>query len=189
MNRNSVPHPLLHVFNTSSIENNESDDTTNNKNISTNKTQMSITLQRKMHALKWRQVHQNKDICEFEINNKTISIKQIINPEENGIGTGGQVWPAAIVLCKYLEKRYSNTDNNSNTHSNSSTSTNSSSKDTLKYKRVFELGSGTGVVGLVASLLGASSVIITDVESVFPLMHENCKEVLVSHISLFGYGI
>lgn len=167
---NKVAHPLLNVFKKTSFESkNIHHDTTSNAISSKS---LSMFMKRKIQALKWRQLHQNKDTCEFEINERNLCIQQIINPEENGIGTGGQVWPAAIVLCKYLEKKYSDCCSLENDILRKE------SKETLEYKKVIELGSGSGVVGIVASLLNAYSVMITDVESVFPLMHKNCERIL-----------
>lgn len=58
-----------------------------------------------------------------------------------GPGCGGIAWPAGEVLSNYLVHKGS---------------------DYLKDRCVLELGSGTGLVGLVAAKLGASRVIITD---------------------------
>ena len=59
--------------------------------------------------------------------------------EEASKGTGLITWDGAIVLAKYLE-----------TH-----------PTIVHRKRVLELGAGTGVAGVAAALLGASSVLLT----------------------------
>jgi 2-polyprenyl-3-methyl-5-hydroxy-6-metoxy-1,4-benzoquinol methylase len=54
--------------------------------------------------------------------------------------TGGWLWPAALVLCRWL-----------------------ATADGIQGSRVLELGCGTGAVGLYAAALGASEVMMTDV--------------------------
>ncbi|XP_049452394.1 uncharacterized protein LOC125901063 [Epinephelus fuscoguttatus] len=65
---------------------------------------------------------------------------------------GAVMWPAALALCSYLE-------NNRNTVN-------------LQGKEVLELGSGTGLVTIVASLLGAS-VTATDLPDVLSNLQAN----------------
>ncbi|KAG8834578.1 hypothetical protein FRC17_008247 [Serendipita sp. 399] len=67
-------------------------------------------------------------------------------------GCGGIAWPAGEVLSNYLVHRGPN-------H--------------LVGKHVLELGSGTGLVGLVAAKLGASKVIITDQFPLLDMMNQN----------------
>ncbi|CCL99165.1 uncharacterized protein FIBRA_01180 [Fibroporia radiculosa] len=64
-------------------------------------------------------------------------------------GCGGIAWPAGEVLSQYIARRGS-----------------------LQGKTVLELGSGTGLVGLVAGILGAS-VWITDQEQLLDIMSRN----------------
>uniref|UniRef100_A0A8D0GHT6 Methyltransferase 21C, AARS1 lysine n=1 Tax=Sphenodon punctatus TaxID=8508 RepID=A0A8D0GHT6_SPHPU len=63
---------------------------------------------------------------------------------------GAVVWPGALALCQYLESNQQEID--------------------LKDKKVLELGAGTGLVSIVASLLGAY-VTATDL----PAVLENLK--------------
>lgn len=65
-------------------------------------------------------------------------------------GCGGQLWPSAQVLGSYLIRRHSS----------------------LAGKTVVELGSGTGLVGLVAAFLGGQTV-ITDQLPLLDLMRKN----------------
>lgn len=58
-----------------------------------------------------------------------------------GPGCGGITWPSGQVLSKYLVSRGSRS---------------------LQNRHVLELGSGTGLVGLIAAQLGPSKVTITD---------------------------
>ncbi|KAG8700289.1 hypothetical protein FRC08_004784 [Ceratobasidium sp. 394] len=69
-----------------------------------------------------------------------------------GPGCGGVAWPAGEVLSRYLARRRS-----------------------LAGQRVVELGSGTGLVGIVAGLLGAQEVVITDQEQLMGIMGANVK--------------
>lgn len=75
---------------------------------------------------------------------------------QNYIGdVGCVVWDAALVLAKFLENKHFPD----------------------KYwtsKKVLELGSGTGLVGLVAGCLGAD-VMLTDLEELVPLLSENIE--------------
>ncbi|CAE6359512.1 unnamed protein product [Rhizoctonia solani] len=64
----------------------------------------------------------------------------------------GIAWPAGEVLSRYLARRGS-----------------------LAGQRVIELGSGTGLVGLVAGLLNAEEVVITDQEQLVNIMEENIE--------------
>ncbi|KAF8528919.1 putative methyltransferase-domain-containing protein [Hysterangium stoloniferum] len=67
-----------------------------------------------------------------------------------GPGCGGVAWPAGRVLSNYLSTRKS-----------------------LQGLSVVELGSGTGLVGIVAGLMHAESVWITDQEPLLELMRTN----------------
>jgi len=68
-------------------------------------------------------------------------------------GCGGLAWPAGEVLAKYLVGKGS---------------------DYLNGRTIIELGSGTGLVGLVTALLGAR-VYITDQLPLLPAMERNSK--------------
>ena len=107
-------------------------------------------------ALGWRQKYENKPEYVLELDSgKVLNIIQIPNGEVNGIGTGAHVWPAAHILAKYLEKRYG--------------------LGGLAGKEVIDLGSGTGVLAIVAASLGAVNSTATDVESTLSLMKSNCE--------------
>ncbi|XP_044043308.1 protein N-lysine methyltransferase METTL21A [Siniperca chuatsi] len=68
------------------------------------------------------------------------------------LGVAAVVWDAAIVMCMYLELE----------------------KVELKGKGAIELGAGTGLVGIVAALLGAK-VTITDREPALDFLSANVK--------------
>lgn len=80
----------------------------------------------------------------FTLGTVTVSLSY----RENG--TGSSVWDAAIALSMLLEK----------------------SREPLG-KRVLELGAGTGLCGIYASTLGASSVVLTDLGECLPLLKRN----------------
>ena len=113
----------------------------------------SNKLQRIIKTLQWRQSFQSTTsfIHHFDDNDTVINVKQILNGEMNGLGTGTMVWPAAQCLCKYLELN----------------------KDRIKDKRICDIGTGTGITGLVCASLHAKEVVLTDQSQIIPLLQEN----------------
>jgi len=89
--------------------------------------------------------------------------KSVIIEEEFGEHTGSTVWDCAIVLSKYLEA------NSFCLNSFKITSLD----HFLNGKSVIELGAGCGLCGIVASVLGASKVTITDIPNLIPLIRRN----------------
>ena len=67
-------------------------------------------------------------------------IAQHDRDDAGSCGVGGEVWPAAAALCTWLSEHAAE----------------------IRGAHVLELGSGTGVCGLYAAALGASSVTLTD---------------------------
>ena len=57
------------------------------------------------------------------------------------VGVGGEVWPAAAFLCRWLAN---------------------DAVDDVRGSRVLELGAGVGAVGIFSACLGASDVLLTD---------------------------
>ncbi|XP_070813746.1 protein N-lysine methyltransferase METTL21A [Chaetodon trifascialis] len=74
------------------------------------------------------------------------------------LGVAAVVWDAAVVMCMYLEL----------------------GKVELKGKAAIELGAGTGLVGIVAALLGAK-VTITDREPALDFLSTNVEANLPPH--------
>lgn len=125
--------------------------------------QQSAKLQRRSQSLGWRNRYSQND--QYPISMITVStgnnhrdvaftVQQIQRGEVEGTyGTGATVWPAAMVLLKYLERNFA----------------------LINGKRVVDLGSGTGVTSLAAALLGARHVVCTDgEEAVVQLAYNNC---------------
>ncbi len=82
---------------------------------------------------------------ELDCGEKTVQLKQLYVGD-----VGCVVWDAAIVLAKYLESQSffpSVVDCNPGSEE-------SSGQSHWKSKRVVDVGSGTGVVGIVAGVLG-----------------------------------
>ncbi|KAJ8255228.1 hypothetical protein GJAV_G00202540 [Gymnothorax javanicus] len=71
----------------------------------------------------------------------------------NRLGVAAVVWDAAVVLCMYLELGHIE----------------------LRGKAAIELGAGTGLVGIVAAILGAR-VTITDREPAMELLQTNVQD-------------
>ena len=87
-----------------------------------------------------------------------MEVVQVQRGEVDGTyGTGATVWPAAVVLCKYLE-----------THATT----------LVQNKCIVDLGAGTGITSLTCAVLGAHSVLCTDgPTSVVQLAHDNVRRV------------
>ena len=73
------------------------------------------------------------------------------------LGIGGKLWDSSLILTKFLHQ--------------------TSSGHFLENRKLVELGSGTGLVGISLGLLPSlpSSVILTDIEEVVPLIAANIK--------------
>ena len=96
-------------------------------------------------------------VCNIFSNSQSNDSFQILSHKIHGIGF--QLWPAAIVLCRWLGKKSIE-----------------EGKNLVKGKSVLELGSGVGLCGMYAKrVLGASYVCCTDLESVVPHLKENVK--------------
>lgn len=100
---------------------------------------------------------------QFTFANQSIWIKQ--NWADSGVA--GVVWDAAIVLATYLQTL-------SNGDGSKSGLNNFEVGPFLRSKNVLELGAGTGLVGIVACLLGAD-VVITDTKDALNRTIENVE--------------
>lgn len=122
----------------------------------------SAFIQKRIHTLGWRNRHSQDNLYPITVNDmsgkkRDFSVRQVQRGELEGTyGTGATVWPASVVLIKYLERH---------------------AETIVKGKTVVDLGSGTGVTSIAAALFGASCVFCTDgEESVVGLARENIEK-------------
>merc|ERR1712228_879168 len=80
-----------------------------------------------------------------------------------GGGIGATIWDAGLVLSKYFE---------------------ANNKALIRDKSVLEIGSGTGLVGMVCAKLGAKSVLFTDKDCAMPLLNKNLFENFYKYYSV-----
>ncbi|KAJ7570643.1 hypothetical protein O6H91_01G129900 [Diphasiastrum complanatum] len=130
---------------------------------------------------------------------------QVLIRQFPGRGLSFQLWPAASALCWYLEEIYANAGmwipclvteqqqprlsvegptgitDELESHLNGCAERSIAPRRRL---RVLELGSGTGLVGLVAAFLGGE-VVLTDLEHVVPNLRHNVG-VNLKQIEAFG---
>ena len=88
---------------------------------------------------------------------KRLIVKERSNDLEED-GTGLNIWDGAILLANYLELH----------------------PDIVQGKRVLELGSGPGFVGIAAGFAGASEVVLTDLPYCIALMKENMQRNVIA---------
>ena len=98
----------------------------------------------------------------FSYANHSVRIKQ----DWGNSGVAGVVWDAAIVLATYLQTM--------NSQGEDGLREIGLTGDSLKEKRVLELGAGTALIGIVSWLLGAN-VVITDTAEALNSTQENVK--------------
>jgi len=120
---------------------------------------VSSFVQKRIQTLGWRNRFSQEDFYPVTVDGVEFSVRQVQRGEVEGTyGTGATVWPAAIVLMKYLEKH---------------------AEKLLWNKRCVDLGSGTGITSIAAALLGAKEVICTDGEpNVVKLAIDNLDRVM-----------
>lgn len=101
----------------------------------------------------------NSRIIELNIENinknndpLSLEIKQNLD-----YGFSGEVWDGSLVLSYFLTKNY-----------------NKFAKE-FKDKTIIELGSGTGIVGIITSIFQPKRIYITDLEFVVPFIKENAN--------------
>ena len=117
--------------------------------------QQNPWIRKRIQTLGWRNRHSQDDSYPCTVQGRSIQVQQVQRGEVEGTyGTGATVWPAAMVLIKYLERH----------------------PELVQGRCVADLGAGTGLTSLAAAVLGASKVYCTDGEaSVVRLAQDNVE--------------
>nr|GEU50344.1 protein-lysine methyltransferase METTL21D [Tanacetum cinerariifolium] len=100
-------------------------------------------------------------VINLTVGNKTLSFHQ----DNASMHVGTTVWPASLVLVKFIE-RWSSSPNN-NPYQTLTNFTN---------KRAIELGTGCGVAAMGLYLLGLTNILLTDIPPVLPALKHNLKK-------------
>ena len=104
---------------------------------------VSSWIQKRIQTLGWRNRYSQTEQYPVQIGDFDFSVRQVQRGEIEGTyGTGATVWPASLVLIKYLQHHVH--------HHHPPVGC------LLRGRRILELGAGTGVVSVAAALLGAS---------------------------------
>lgn len=112
----------------------------------------SSFVQKRIQTLGWRNRFSQQEFYPVTVQDVSFSVRQVQRET-----LGATVWPAAMVLMKYLEKH---------------------AETLLEDKRCVDLGSGTGITSFGSALLGAKEVICTDGEpNVVKLAKDNLNHV------------
>lgn len=110
--------------------------------------------------MKWRGSRGEQEEYKLQVLSTPINIAQRKTGEYTGLGTGGNVWNAALVLIKYLEKKRL---------------TDPSFGEAMNGYKILEVGSGTGIVGIAFAHMfpNIGKFIMTDQKQVLPILQEN----------------
>jgi predicted nicotinamide N-methyase len=104
--------------------------------------------------LAWRRARGCDPTFVMELDGTTITTLQTPSGEIKGLGTGASVWDTAIVLARYLAKE----------------------RTTFNPKKVVELGSGNGLLGMVCAVLfEEANITLTDQKPLLPLIKQNME--------------
>ena len=121
----------------------------------------SEKISKRILTLGWRNRHSQEEHYPVSLQQPStqhFSVRQVQRGELEGkYGTGATVWPASMVLIKYLERH---------------------AEAFVQGKRVVDLGAGTGVTSIAAAYFGAKRVVCTDGEpNVVRLARDNIENV------------
>lgn len=136
--------------------------TTNSTSLSRMKTvpkKQSSIVERAQNSLQWRVGKGSLPTYSIKIGENQVTVKQHPQTAESEMATGSTVWDCAIVMANYLQSYCSKLPENY-----------------WVDKNVLEVGSGTGIVGIICGLLfQGSNLIISDLEILLPLIRENLE--------------
>jgi predicted nicotinamide N-methyase len=104
----------------------------------------SSLIRKKIQVLGWRNRYSQEPDYPVTVRDATFHVRQVQRGELEGTyGTGATVWPASMVLIKFLERQPS----------------------VVEGRHVVDLGSGTAVTTVAAAVLKARAVVCTDGEA------------------------
>jgi predicted nicotinamide N-methyase len=95
----------------------------------------------------------NEYLREYSFLNEKLPSAKVCQSSEPLYGHGSTVWDAALVLCAFLESE--------------------KGLELVRGRSCIELGAGTGIVSISASLLGAMEAIATDKQICVPFIRQN----------------
>lgn len=91
----------------------------------------------------------------------------VLIEEEHGKDIGARVWDVALIISKYIELN----------------------PDIVRNKRCLEIGAGTGIVGILSAVLGATSIVLTDLPRVLPILQKQVEVNRNNFLELTGGDI
>ncbi|CAB9496297.1 Protein-lysine methyltransferase METTL21D [Seminavis robusta] len=149
-------HPTARAFFDALDLQKQKNDTSTSTTSSNSTRRCSAFVQKQLTSLGWRNRHSQDPHYPVTVLDVSFQVQQMQRGEIEGTyGTGACVWPAAMVLVKYMER-----------HSH-----------LLRQKVVVDLGSGTGLTSIAAAILGAKVVVCTDgCDPVVQLARDNIRK-------------
>lgn len=95
----------------------------------------------------------NEYVREYEFDNESIQPVKVCQHPGTEFGHGATVWDAGLVLCAFLES--------------------SVGSGMIRDASVIELGAGTGIAAIAASVMGAARSVATDLDACVPFIRQN----------------
>jgi predicted nicotinamide N-methyase len=95
----------------------------------------------------------NEYLREYEFEDESVQPVKVCQHPGTELGHGATVWDAGLVLCAFLESE--------------------TGRKMIKDSAVIELGAGTGIAAITASVMGAAVSVATDLEVCVPFIRQN----------------